>query len=151
MADERRVNMYFSDKKYIDNTIFEYFKDMPNEQDIMKMVLYEYVTSKNAASNKFVTEKAQKGVVTKTAPKKPKNVKKKKQELPQNITKLTQNSETFVTKNTQEEHSISTKVTPISDSKVNRSTQNCDSSKSKIEEKKNKLLAGLSYFNNKNK
>lgn len=135
--DDRRVNMYFSDKKYIDDAIYQHFKDMPNKQDIMKMVLYEYVKGQNVKSNSFVTKNTQelhnnntkntqKGVATKTAPK-----------LHKNVTKNAQISEKSVTENTQEEHRIITKDTQISDFKT------------KQEEMRKKSLAGLSYFNKK--
>lgn len=120
--DDRRVNMYFSQKKYIDDTIYQYFKDMPNKQDIMKIVLYEYVKSKNATSNNLVTKITQKqhynntnatqkskNTVTKTTPKKTLRKKHK------NVTKDTPISEEIVTKATQEEHKSETNITPIGD------------------------------------
>ncbi|MCB2297067.1 hypothetical protein [Clostridium tagluense] len=135
--DDRRVNMYFSDKKYIDDAIYQHFKDMPNKQDIMKMVLYEYVKGKNVESNNFVTKTTQdlhsnntkttqKGVVTKTAPKVHKNV----------------------TKNTQENHENVTKITPISEEAVTKDTQISDF-KTRQQEMRKKSLTGLNYFNKK--
>lgn len=133
--DDRRVNMYFSEKKYIDDTIYQHFKDMPNKQDIIKMVLYEYVKSKNVELDNFVTKNTQnvhsnntkitqKSVVTKTTPKKHKNVTKKTQENNEDVTKNTPNSEAVVNKDTQ-----------ISDFKT------------KQEEMRKKALVGLSCFN----
>jgi hypothetical protein len=106
MADDRRVNMYFSENKYIDDTIYQYFKDMPNKQDTMKMVLYKYVTERDINSNNFVTKNTQKSeeVVTKTTPKKHKKITKKTQEEPKNVTKDVPVDEEIVTKDTQKEH-----------------------------------------------
>ncbi|WMJ81231.1 hypothetical protein RBU49_02965 [Clostridium sp. MB40-C1] len=113
MADDRRVNMYFSERKIIDDTIYQYFKDIPNKQDIMKMVLYEYVTSKHE-NNTNNTQKSE-GMVTETTPKKHKNVTKKTLELHNNVTEDTQVSEEIVTNITQEEHQKETKYSQSSD------------------------------------
>lgn len=116
MADDRRVNMYFSERKFIDDAIYQYFKDMPNKQDIMKMVLYEYVKSKNAASKNFVTETTKKvhenstntthksiNEVTNNSRKKQKSVTKRTQKSHNNVTKDTPISENIVTDNAQKE------------------------------------------------
>ncbi|ADK14729.1 hypothetical protein [Clostridium ljungdahlii] len=116
MADDRRVNMYFSERKFIDDAIYQYFKDMSNKQDVMKMVLYEYVKSKNAAYQNFVTETTKKvhenstntthksvNAVTNNSRKKHKDVTKKTQESHNNVTKGTPISENIVTDNTQKE------------------------------------------------
>ena len=103
MADDRRVNMYFSENKYIDDTIYQYFKDMPNKQDTIKMVLYKFVTENDINLNNFVTKNTQKGeeVVTKTTPKKHKRITKKAQEEPKNVTKDAPVGGKIVTKDTQ--------------------------------------------------
>lgn len=128
MADDRRVNMYFSERKFIDDAIYQYFKDMSNKQDIMKMVLYEYVKSKNAASQNSVTETTKKvhenstntthksvNAVTNNSRKKHKDVTKKTQESHNSVTKDTPISENMVTDNTQNKHKKETQSTQTGD------------------------------------
>lgn len=141
MADtfisSRRLNMYLSEKKHIDDTIFEYFKDKDNRQDMVKMILYDYIKEQDG-ENEFETKKKQKseGAVKKYTPKKPKKVTKKSQDKHNNVTEITQNGEDFVTKNTQE-----------SVEKETKDTQNSDNIKDKKDEIRNKLVNNLAYFN----
>lgn len=104
--DDRRINMYFSEKKYIDDTIYQYFKDIPNKQDIIKMVLYQYVTGKNITSNNFVTSNTQKSERTVT---------KASHKTHKNVTENAPVNNEIITKNTQKAHKTSTKDAPISD------------------------------------
>lgn len=106
--------MYFSERKCIDDTIYKYFKDMPNKQDVIKMILYKYVTSKNAALDNFVTKTTKKVCKNNT------NSTRKSQDIVTKTTHkdVTENapiSEKVVTYNAQEEHKKESKSTQTGD------------------------------------
>lgn len=161
MADtfisSRRLNMYLSEKKHIDDTIFEYFKDIDNRQDMVKMILYDYIKEQGETSNEFSTKKKQKseGVVKKSTPKKPKKVTNKSQDNNEKDTEITPISDNFVTKNTQESVEKVTQITQEEHKKETKDTQISDTIKeqkqtdSKKDEIRNKLVNNLAYFNKK--
>lgn len=48
---ENRLNIYFSDKHFVDKVIKEYFENVEHKGDLAKRILYSYIEN-NAIKNR---------------------------------------------------------------------------------------------------
>lgn len=144
--DERRLNLYLSQNKCIDDTIYQYLEGVANKQDKIKMILYSYITGQGFTPNEIVPKNTQeiKESNTNTTPKSERSVTKGERKKHTKVTKKEQNSVESVTKNPRKEPVKETEFALNGASETEQQV-----AKTNIEEKKAKLLSGMSYFNKK--
>lgn len=150
-GDSRRIYITLNKKKNKDRIIEGYLSQSYSEADAIKEAIYRLATnsSKQVQTGTSCTEKVQivsednKKVLKNKVPKSSKKVQKgaiSTQKVEKGIPPNSDNKDIKVTDSTEKVQFITNDTSKV---------QQVD--KSKIEEKKNKLLAGLSYFNNKTK